>query len=100
MKDFILAALLFILMIAFATVAFAQGAFPCMNYDEFREMLYKQYREEMHWQGATSENLIQLFLAETGSFTIVLVLKDGRSCMIGAGKKSTHMPPKIRGVPS
>lgn len=78
-----------------ASSALAQ--MPCATHDDLAKLLGKKYQEGVTHMGlAGGKNLIEIFVSEQGTFTVVATQPSGFSCIIAAGKDWEQMaaPPK------
>ena len=78
-----------------ATTAMAQMA--CATHDDLGKLLGSKYQEGITHMGlAGGQNLIEIFVSEKGTFTVVATRPNGLSCIIAAGKDWQQMadPPK------
>jgi hypothetical protein len=81
--------------IVFAIIAFvlmtpasqAATPLPCGSSKELVKQLDQRYREKLVSYGlsANKRDLLQVFVSEKGTFTIVASSPNGISCIIGAG---------------
>ncbi len=68
-----------------ASTAFAQTA--CGDRVKFTTQLEKNYNERRSGLGLTSNGgVIELFTAESGSWTILITMPGGVTCIIGSGE--------------
>lgn len=75
-------------------------ALTCMARDDLVQTLSERYGEALTMQGmVTGGRLLELFVAPTGSWTIVLTRPEGVSCALMAGQDAAiHTP--IKGDPA
>jgi len=76
-----------------ATLALAAGAasaqqqMPCGDRDELLAQLRSQYKEAPTGFGMTPNGaIVELLTSEKGSWTLLLTLPGGTSCLIGSGE--------------
>lgn len=75
----------------------ALAQIPCATHDDLAKLLGNKYQEGVTHMGlAGSRNLIEIFVSEKGTFTVVATQPSGVSCIIAAGKDWQLMaePPK------
>ncbi len=78
-----------------ASAAMAQ--MPCATHDDIAKLLGSKYLEGVTHMGlAGGKNLIEIYVSEKGTFTVVATQPSGLSCIIAAGKDWEQMadPPK------
>ena len=71
---------------------------PCGPRSVFIEWLWDQYAETPVEQGLTNPNnqLLELFMSKDGgTWTLLLTLPDGQSCIMGVGKDWRAVAPKL-----
>lgn len=91
MRTFIYSAAI---LAASATCAISQarpplmmGQAPCADTAYVKERLATEYKESVHSRGITESGyLVEIWRAETGSWTVVVTTPDGRSCFPLAGQ--------------
>ncbi|MGQ0674929.1 MAG: hypothetical protein ACT4N4_02415 [Rhodospirillales bacterium] len=70
-----------------AAPALAQGQMPCGDRDELLAKLKAEYKETPAGFGMTGGGqVVELLTSEKGSWTLLLSLPNGRSCLIGSGE--------------
>jgi hypothetical protein len=71
-----------------ATTVFAQPVPPsCGKRTEIVDALGKQFNERPVAQGLVNSNaIIEVFVSDGGSWTIIATGTDGRSCVVSAGE--------------
>ncbi len=71
----------------FGSAAFAQGA-SCANRDMIVERLETKYGESRQSAGLNQNNgMVEVFAStETGTWTILVTMPNGMSCLMAAGK--------------
>ena len=77
-----------LIALAVASPAIAQEGPPCVaTHDEAVAMLAERYGEVPTGYGLTRDgaSVIEVFVSKGGSWTIVRVLPDGRTCMLSDG---------------
>lgn len=69
------------------------GAAPCGKREDMVKFLDRTYKERPEAMGiAGSGQLVEVYVSQTGSWTIVMSLPSGHSCIIGAGEAWQQMP--------
>ena len=64
---------------------------------EISQLLFHQHNERRTELGVTNGNAVmQLFTSAKGSWTLVLTLPGGPSCIVGAGENWQRLKPKPR----
>ena len=62
---------------------------------EISQLLFRQHKEQRTALGITNGNAVmQLFTSSKGTWTLVLTLPDGPSCIAGAGENWQRLIPK------
>ena len=80
------------LLISLATIAAiqtasVQAATPCGPHDRIGATLAKQYQESRKALGLAGQaQVIELFVSDRGSWTLVATDTQGKACVIGAGE--------------
>jgi hypothetical protein len=75
--------------LAGASGSYAQSApqGPCFTHDELREGLARDYREQPSALGQMGEQtLMEVYVSDSGSWTMVLTGVNGQSCIVAAGE--------------
>lgn len=87
--------LLGMLVVVGAMTAQASAApVPCSKRDDIIKMLDSKYREGLAGFGLAGQtNLVEVFVAENGSFTILSTNPTGISCIIAAGQSWEKVSP-------
>ncbi len=84
-----------------AAPASAQGAVPCGDRAKVIGLLAKRYGEVPRAMGLASQSgVLEIYVSEKGSWTILMTTTKGRSCMIAVGEnwedlKKISLDPKI-----
>ena len=91
-------------MAAMAPPAFAQQP-ACGERDSLTERLESRYNEHQTGLGLQTNNrLVEIWTSQdTGSWTIIVTLADGTSCILATGENWHHETPALNaelGVPS
>ena len=74
------------LALTLAVLPAAVHAIPCAERAELVERLAADYGEQRIGAGLAQDALTELYTnAETRSWTLLLVLPDGRACLLGSG---------------
>ncbi len=84
--------LLMVLGLAFAVVpARAQGT--CAAYDDLAALLDKRYGEHpVNWGLSSNGDLVEVFVSDRGSWTVVVTNALGFSCIRAAGEAWSVVP--------
>lgn len=62
------------------------GAAECGKHEKVIAFLGKKYKEQLQAMGLVSnKGFMQLFVAETGTWTVILTTPQGISCIVAAG---------------
>lgn len=73
------------------------GEAVCMPVSEYRAMLGDRYGEVKAWTGQSASYTVELMVAPTGGWTLLMVDDDGKACNLTGGNASIHH--RQRGVP-
>ncbi len=86
-------------MLSWTGPANAQQA--CASHDEVTMQLETQFDEMIIGRGLASagKRMLELFVSETGSWTLMISEPNGRSCVLGSGE-SWHQLPLLVGDPA
>jgi hypothetical protein len=77
-----------------APEAVAQSAMPCGDRGKLITMLDAKYSEGLAGFGVTGQSqLVEVFVSEKGSFTVVMTNSKGVSCVIAAGDNWEKVAP-------
>jgi hypothetical protein len=77
------------------------GAPQCAPYGRMTEYLSATFKEKLAGIGIVNPRAImQLFVAPSGTWTILAVGIDGRACVMASGQGWEQMPPPETGEPS
>jgi hypothetical protein len=88
--------LLSLLVMFFVAVSSASAQNICAKREEVIERLWSRWQELLTANGLANDNrLIEVFVSEHGSWTIVITDASGRSCVASAGRGWTPREPKI-----
>ncbi len=80
-----------------APEAMAQNAVPCGDRTNLITMLDGKYQEGLSGFGVSgSANLVEVYVSEKGSFTVVMTNAKGVSCVIAAGESWEKVAPAKR----
>ncbi len=73
--------------VSLAPAAYAQGAVPCGDRAKVIGLLAKRYQEVPRAMGLASRSgVLEIYVSEKGSWTILMTTTKGRSCMIAVGE--------------
>ena len=86
-------------MLSWTGPASAQQA--CASHDEVTMQLETQFDEMIIGRGLASagKRMLELFVSEKGSWTLMISEPNGRSCVLGSGE-SWHQLPLLVGDPA
>ena len=75
----------------------ALGQMLCGQHDAIVEELRSGYGEELTaWALTTDDNLLELYVAESGTFTVLITYPNGMICLLEAGTDWTITPRGIQ----
>lgn len=81
------AALPFFLGLCLVGEASAQTPIPCGDYREIVRQLAEKHGERAAGRGlSASGNVVELLRAEDGGWTLLMVLPNGRACLMSMGE--------------
>lgn len=84
------------LVLATAAPAFAQAPQACGPRNIVVEQLGRDYAEVPVNRGVTSEGaLLELLASPSGSWTLLISLPNGRSCLAAAGESWEELDPQL-----
>jgi hypothetical protein len=64
-----------------------RAAPQCGPHDNVADELAKQYGEAPHAMGLAQDNTVmELYAAETGTWTLTVTLANGQTCLVAAGQ--------------
>lgn len=73
--------------VSLAPAALAQGVVPCGDRDKVIGLLAKRYKEVPRAMGLASRSgVLEVYVSDGGSWTILMTSTAGRSCMIAVGE--------------
>tara|TARA_R100001143_G_C3246860_1_gene81716 strand:- start:163 stop:450 length:288 start_codon:yes stop_codon:yes gene_type:complete len=88
--------LLTFLVLFFVAVSSASAQNLCATREEVVERLWNRWQEVLTANGlAINNKLVELFVSEEGSWTIVITDPSGRSCVASAGQGWIPREPRI-----
>jgi hypothetical protein len=77
-----------------AEASLAANPMPCSMHDDLVKMLNSKYSESLAGYGVAGQrNIVEVFIAERGSFTIIATNPNGVSCVIAAGQDWEKVAP-------
>ena len=85
-------------VLLFGCAAPASGQTVCGDRAEIVAKLESRYQEFATAVGISENNIVELFLSESGSWTILLSFPTGTTCLIAAGEEWQAVPEKPKGV--
>jgi hypothetical protein len=69
-----------------ASQAYAESSVPCGDRSKLISALDAKYKEGLSGFGVTGgSQLVEIYVSETGTFTVVMTNSKGISCVIAAG---------------
>lgn len=72
---------------ALSLVSFTSAAASCTSRDAMLDRLNNKFVEKLRAIGMISQKgVIEVLVSKTGSWTIIMTMANGRSCMMAAGK--------------
>jgi hypothetical protein len=81
-------------LMLFASETFAQAAVPCGDRTKLIAMLDTKYSETLSNVGVTGQSqLVEVYVSDKGSFTVVMTNNKGVSCVIAAGDSWEKLSP-------
>lgn len=87
--------LAFAALVLMAVPAAAQAQSSCGERAKFIETLSRNYQEVPAAMAiAGQRNLVELFVSETGSWTMLVTQPNGMSCIVAAGSDWELLPPE------
>lgn len=76
-------------------------ALSCAPSKQVKAVLTGKHKETVRGLGIVgSDRFAELYVSESGSWTLLLNRPDGRSCVLGAGKSWEFLPPPPPGDPT
>ncbi|MCF3935045.1 hypothetical protein L1787_16700 [Acuticoccus sp. M5D2P5] len=73
----------------------------CKDRNEIVEILSRKFGETQRSFGLQSNRqILELYASPNGSWTALITLPNGRSCVLGAGEGWTEVPPAPIGEPA
>ncbi len=74
--------------------AVAQARYFCMPHQDAVDKLQKRFEERVVAMGLGQDqkSVIEIFVSQKGSWTILMTLNNGMSCITAAGQNWTDMP--------
>lgn len=90
-KIILLIGAVLVAMFLFSSGALAQSA--CAERTEVLEQLANKYKEQPRVMGvANNGGVIEILTSPTGSFTIIITMPNGVSCLVAAGESFEILP--------
>jgi hypothetical protein len=69
------------------TSASQAGMYPCAKHTDLVKLLDTKYREQLHGAGiGGQQSMIELYVSEKGSFTVLATSPQGLSCIVATGQ--------------
>jgi hypothetical protein len=79
----------------------AGAATPCSTHDAITKQLSSRYKEARQGIGLTSQTtVIELFVGDEGTWTLLATDTKGRTCVIGSGEGWEDQPKVLAGLES
>lgn len=102
MRKQILSACLAVTALAVTAATPAEaGRTVCKDRDEIIKVLGKKFGETQHSFGLQNDmRVLELYASANGTWTAILTMPSGRSCVIAAGEAWTTVPPLPVGEPA
>lgn len=86
------------LSMAHAPPADAQQVNRCANHDKLAKQLGDGYKEKLKAIGVVGKKaIVEVFVADSGSFTILVTRPNGLSCVLAAGHSWDNVPAMLAG---
>jgi hypothetical protein len=80
-------------LLAGLAISSSAAAAPCGKREDVVKFLDSNYKERREAMGMAGNNqLVEVYVSETGSWTIVMSMPGGNSCIIGAGEAWQQLP--------
>jgi hypothetical protein len=88
--------------IVFTSPVVAQGPAKCAERDILVKGLKDKYKEIPVALGISQKNTraFEIFASEEGTWTVMMTLTNGQSCIMAAGHSWQDMPKELAGTPS
>ena len=84
-----------------APVSAAAAGWICGDRSEIASSLSNRFSEEPRSLGVDADGgILEVFVSETGSWTIIVTNPRGRTCVLTAGENWETMAPPIKGQPT
>ena len=88
----------FLTLTAFAAPAMAQQQMACGERSALVGQLQEKYKESAQGIGMTGNGaVVELLTSEAGSWSMVLTMPNGKSCLIATGDGWEQAPVKVAG---
>lgn len=89
-------------ILLFPSMGFAQTSAQCAPRDAMVEGLASRYGESRHGIGLVANNAVmELFASdETGTWTILITLPNGLTCLVASGENYETVPAAPQGDPT
>jgi len=86
----------------YASPAYANYGMMCAPRDKYVDLLTKKYGESVRVTGMLKGNkgIMEVWQGKTGSWSILMTLPSGQSCMVAAGDDLEVLKPPLSGSPS
>ncbi|MCF3934260.1 hypothetical protein L1787_12660 [Acuticoccus sp. M5D2P5] len=89
------------LILATASIPAQAATTVCKNRNEIIEILSRKFGETQRSFGLqNNKRILELYASPNGSWTALITLPSGRSCVLGAGEAWTVVPPQPVGEPA
>ena len=88
--------------ISFAGIASkADAAPPCASHDKIVDLLGNKFRESRRVMGVVNSTAVmEIFMSQQGTWTMVITDTSGTSCITGAGEEWQDIPVAATGLNS
>lgn len=92
-------AVLCLFMALWTAGAFAQE--NCGPRKDIVKMIYGKYHEAIRGAGTINDKAVaEFFISEAGTWTLLVTVPDGTTCIVAAGDGWDELPPPPKGNPS
>ncbi|MAO56673.1 MAG: hypothetical protein CMM61_13385 [Rhodospirillaceae bacterium] len=100
-RSLLLAAGLLFAVSRIAPMPAAAAGSICGDRSEIASSLSQRFSEEPRSLGVDADGgILEVFVSETGSWTIIVTNPRGRTCVLTAGENWETMAPPIKGQPT
>jgi hypothetical protein len=84
-----------------ATANVALAGMPCGSHDKIAKSLSDKFKEARRIMGVVNpEAVMEIFMSQQGTWTVLMTNTKGMSCIIAAGEAWQELPVKVAGIDS